>query len=186
MKEIIMVALLILIALTILIIIFAILTSISSFKTKGAVFTTTHRTKIKKILDNVPMSPGEVVYDLGCGDGRFLIAAARRYNVKAIGLEINPWAYFLCRLRTFFSGERVSIYFKDFWKEDIRDADIVFCYLFPDVMWMLREKFSKELKDGARVISCNFMIPGWKPEKILTFYHPVHNDSVFIYTNSKE
>ncbi|MBM4128597.1 MAG: hypothetical protein FJ243_00595 [Nitrospira sp.] len=143
MNGIIVVALLVLVVLTTLVILFAILTSISSFKTKGAVFTTTHRSKIKEILEVVPMNPGEILYDLGCGDGRFLIAAMRRYKVRAIGLEINPWAYFLSRVRALFSGVHVSIHFQDFWKEDLRDADIVFCYLFPDVMLRLREKLSR-------------------------------------------
>jgi predicted RNA methylase len=166
-------------------ILFALLTSLSSFKTKGALFTTTHRSKIKKILETVPMHPGQVLYDLGCGDGRFLIAAAKKYNVKAIGLEINPWAYFLSRLRVALWHADVSVYFQDFWKADLRDADVIFCYLFPDVMVRLREKLSRELKADAKVISCNFEIPGWKPDTIIPVSHPVHNDPVFIYTNSQ-
>ena len=166
-------------------IIFALLTGLSSFKTGGAMFTTTHRSKIKKVLEVVPMHPGQVLYDLGCGDGRFLIAAWRRYKVKAIGFEINLWAYLLSRLRLGLRQSHVSVYFQDFWKADLSDADIVFCYLFPDVMEKLRQKLSKELKAGAKVISCNFEIPGWRPEKILTAYHPLHADPIYIYLLSK-
>jgi predicted RNA methylase len=183
MGEIVLIILIFLGILTILTMTFAVFTGLSSFKTGGAVFTTTHYSKIKTILEAVPMRSGQVVYDLGCGDGRFLIAAVKRYKVKAIGLEINPWAYLLCRLRVWFQKANVSIQFQDFWKTDLSNADIVFCYLFPDVMERLKEKLSKELKAEAKVISCNFEIPGWKPERIVTASHPIHTDPIFIYTN---
>lgn len=163
---------------------FAFLTVLSSFKTEGALFTATHRSKIKKILETVTMEPGQILYDLGCGDGRFLIEAARRYKVKAIGFEINPWAYLISRFRIGSWKSNVDIYFQDFWKVDLSNADVVFCYLFPDVMERLREKLSKELKTGAKVISCNFEIPGWRPEKIITASHPLHKDPIFIYTKN--
>jgi ribosomal protein L11 methylase PrmA len=183
MDEIIFISLGLLVLLAALKMAFALLTGLSSFKTGGAMFTTTHRSKIKKILEAIPMHPGQVVYDLGCGDGRFLIAAAKRYKVKAIGFEINPWAYLLSRFRVGLCQANVSIHFQDFWKADLSEADIVFCYLFPDVMERLREKLSKELKAGAKVISCNFEMPGWKPEKIIIASHPTHTDPIFIYTN---
>ena len=161
---------------------FALLTGLSTFKTGGAMFTTTHNSKIEKVLEAVAMLPGQVVYDLGCGDGRFLIAAVKKYNVKAIGFEINPWAYVLSKLKVKLWTTNVSIHFKDFWNADLSSADFVFCYLFPDVMERLKEKLSQEIKAGAKVISCNFEIPGWRPEKIITPSHPVHNDPIFIYT----
>jgi predicted RNA methylase len=166
----------------ILLITFAILTGLSTFKTGGALFATTHKSKIEKVLESVAMFPGQVVYDLGCGDGRFLIAAVKKYNVKAIGFEINPWAYVLSKLKVKFWTTNVSIHFKDFWNADLSSADFVFCYLFPDVMERLKEKLSRELKAGAKVISCNFEIPGWRPEEIISASHPVHNDPIFIYT----
>jgi len=182
MVEIIFIFLGFLLILAILKITFAILTGLSSFKTGGAVFTSTHRSKIKKILEVVHMNPEQVVYDLGCGDGRFLIAAVKRYNVKAIGFEINPWAYLVSKLRVGLYHANVSIHFQDFWTADISKADIVFCYLFPDVMERLKEKLSMELKTGAKVISCNFEIPGWRPEKIVAASHPIHSDAMYIYS----
>jgi hypothetical protein len=101
--------------------------------------------------------------------------------VKAIGFEINPWAYVLSKLKVKFRTANVSIHFKNFWNADLSNADIVFCYLFPDVMGRLKEKLSRELRPGAKVISSNFEIPGWRPEEIITVSHPVHNDPIFIY-----
>ena len=99
MAEIILVILGILLAFTILVMTFALFTGAAAFKTGGAVFTTTHFSKIEAILDSVPMEPGLVVYDIGCGDGRFLTSAEKRYGVKAKGFEINPWAFLLSRLQ---------------------------------------------------------------------------------------
>ncbi len=181
MNEIIIFSLCLLVIMAILKITFAVLTGLSTFKTGGAVFTTTHRSKIKRILEVVYMTQGQVVYDLGCGDGRFLIAVAKRYNVKAVGFEINPWAYMLSRLRVWLCQANVSIHFQDFWTADLSKADVVFCYLFPDVMERLREKLSMELKAEAKVISCNFEIPGWRPEKIITASHPIHSDPIYIF-----
>jgi predicted RNA methylase len=160
---------------------FALFTGFSSFKTGGALFATTHPLKIKKILETIEMHPNQVVYDLGSGDGGFLIAASKRYKVKAIGLEINPWAYLLSKFKVMLWRTDVSIRFQDFWKVNLSEADIVFCYLFPDVMERLKEKLSKELKIGAMVISCNFEIPGWRPEKTIIVSHPIHTDPIFIY-----
>lgn len=182
-KIIILVSLGILTVIAVLKITFALLTGLSLFKTGGAVFTTTHSSKIKKILDTLPMHVGQVVYDLGCGDGRFLIAASKKYKVTAIGYEINPWPYLLSRLRIGIWHANVSVRFQDFWKADLSKADIVFCYLFPDIMERLKEKLSEELKLGAKIISCNFGIPGWKPDTIIASSHPRHTDPIYIYTN---
>jgi ribosomal protein L11 methylase PrmA len=168
-------------ALAVLKITFALLTGLSAFRTGGAVFTTTHKSKIQKILETILMNPGQIVFDLGCGDGRFLIAAEKRYKIKAFGFEINPWPYFLSKIRVMLQGAHVSIRFKDFWNADLREADFVFCYLFPDLMERLKEKLSKELKTGATVISCNFEIPGWKPVNIISSSHRIHKDPIFIY-----
>lgn len=181
MDKIIFVLLSILLVFAALKMVFVFFTILSSFKTGGAVFTTTHHLKIEKILETVTMESGQVVYDLGCGDGRFLTAAAKRYNVNGIGFEINPWAYLLSKLRIGLSHPNISIHFQDFWKANLNDADIIFCYLFPDVMERLRDKLSQELRFGTKVISCNFEIPGWTPEKVITASNSIHNEPIFIY-----
>jgi len=184
MSEIIFILLVALLLFGVLIMTFAIFTGIASFRTGGAVFTTTHPSKIKKILETIPMHSGQVVYDLGCGDGRFLIEAVKQYKVKAIGFEINPWAYVLGRIRVLLQRTNVSIRFQNFWKADLSDADIIFFYLFPDLMEKLKDKLSVELKGEAKIISCNFEVPGWKPEKIIRASHSIQNDPIFIYSNS--
>jgi len=148
--------------------------------TQGAMYTSTGRVKIRKALDAVPMEPGELLVDVGCGDGRVLREARRRYGVTCRGFEINPIAYLKATLLTL--GRRgIEIRFRNFWKADLAEADVVSCYLFPDVMRRLGEKLAAELASGARVISFNFPIPGWKPRATLRAASRLHNDPIYVY-----
>jgi SAM-dependent methyltransferase len=165
-------------------VIYIITTALSIKKTKGATFTSTHPLKIRAILDAIPMKRGDVVIDLGCGDGRFLLAAAKRYGVRGIGYEINILAYILANLRRVFTGEQIEIKRINFWDASLKNADFVFCYLFPDLMPDLAKKAEKEMKEGSIIISCNFPLPGWEPEKVLRTNHRIHNDPIFIYSKN--
>ncbi len=148
--------------------------------TQGAMYTSTARVKIRRALDAVDMKPEDLLIDVGCGDGRVLREAAKRYGVIGRGYEINPIAYLKARLLTF--GRRgVEIRYRNFWNADLRGASIVSCSLFPDVMRRLGEKLSMELTAGARVISFNFPIPGWKPQSTLRASSKLHNDPIYVY-----
>jgi SAM-dependent methyltransferase len=148
--------------------------------TQGAVFTSTAGIRIKSFLDAVPMNGAELLVDLGCGDGRVLRAARRRYGVRTLGFEVNALAYGVARILSFpMRGVRIRC--KNFWSEDLQNADVVFCYLFPDVMRRLALKLQKELQPGARVVSCNFPVPGWKPLAVVRPESACHNDPIYVY-----
>jgi SAM-dependent methyltransferase len=98
---------------------------------------------------------GDVVYDLGSGDGKLLLLAAKK-GARAIGYEINPLLVFFANLR----GARTK--WKNFWNADIRDADIIFIYLLPWKMKRLADKLKKDLRPGTTVVSNSFIFPGWK------------------------
>lgn len=148
--------------------------------TQGAMFVPTANIRVKTFLDAVPMNAEDLLVDIGCGDGRVLRAAKRRYGVTALGFEINFLAYSIARIRNL-GIEGVRVRWGNFWKADLGDADVVFCYLFPDVMERLAEKLGKELRPGTRVASCNFSIPGWKPLKVLFPDSSLHNDPIYVY-----
>jgi SAM-dependent methyltransferase len=148
--------------------------------TQGAMYTSTGRVKISKALDAVTMKPGELLVDIGCGDGRVLRAARKRYGVSCLGFEINPIAFTKAKLLTM-GRKGLEVRCRNFWKADLGKADIVSCYLFPDVMRRLGAKLGKELASGARVISFNFPIPGWKHEAVLRADSRLHNDPIYIY-----
>jgi len=148
--------------------------------THGAMFHPSARVRVRTFLDHVPMKIGDLLVDIGCGDGRVLREAKRRYGVRALGFEVNPLAYALARIRTL-GMEGIEVRLSNFWNVNIRDADVVFCYLFPDVMERLAQKLEAELRSGTRVISCNFPLPGWRHSEVLYPDSSLHGDPIYLY-----
>jgi SAM-dependent methyltransferase len=128
----------------------------------GSPFAVTPARVRERMLELAGVQPGEKVYDLGCGDGRLLIEANRKFGARSKGIELCPPVYWLARLRVWLSGADVEIVRRNLLETDISDADVVFCYLFPGHMNRL-EKALRGLKKGARIISHQFEIPGWTP-----------------------
>ena len=148
--------------------------------TQGAMFVPTANIRVTTFLDAVPMRSGDLLVDIGCGDGRVLRAARRRYGVRALGFEVNLLAYLIARVRSL-GIEGIQIRLRNFWKVHLGDANVVFCYLFPDVMRRLAKKLEAELYTGTQVVSCNFPIPGWKPLEVLFPDSSLHNDPIYVY-----
>jgi SAM-dependent methyltransferase len=117
---------------------------------------------VKLMLEAADIKPGQKVYDLGCGDGRLVIAAQKTHGAIATGYEIAPFVYLLAHIRKRLAGSSATIKKKNLFKENLSNADVVFCYLFPRLMNKLKKKFEAELKPGAKVISNAFTIEGWK------------------------
>ena len=148
--------------------------------TRGALYVSTTRKRITACLDAVSAKQGDMWVDLGCGDGRVLRQARNRYGIKAVGYEINPLAYLKARVYCLFRpGIRIRM--QNFFKADLSGADIVSCYLFPDVMHDLARKLTSELKPGAVIISFNFDLPGLAPEQVLRPAGSLHSDPIYIY-----
>lgn len=145
---------------------------------KGAPYVRSHDDKIKTIIELWRIKPDEVVVDLGSGDGSLLIASARAGAVCR-GIEINPFMVWHSRrlIRKAGFAHRITIAKENFFITSLRDADVVFVYLWPHTTQQLIEKFTSELKPTARVISNLFPIPQWTPyeERDMIFgYYPPH------------
>lgn len=148
--------------------------------TQGALYVSTSRKKIAAFIDAVPMKADQRLVDLGCGDGRVLREAQRRYGVQTIGYEINPLAYLKARFLSF--GHRnIKIKRQNFWEADLSGADVIFCYLYPDVMKGLAAKIKSGIKPGAIVVSSNFPLPEFRPSKILRLQNSIYNDPMYVY-----
>lgn len=116
--------------------------------------------KIRESLKLAKVTKKDIVYDLGCGDGRTLIIAAKEFGAKGVGIEIDPVRYFISNLmiRINRAIDRVTIKRKNFFDEDISKASVVFVYLVPKALGRLLPKFKKELKKGTRIVSFRYEI----------------------------
>ena len=148
--------------------------------TRGALYVSTSRVRISAFLDAVPMKPGQLFVDIGCGDGRVLRKVRKRYGAKAVGYELNLLAYVKAKLWCL-GLQNVEVKWRNFWTADLSKADVVFCYLFPDVMRDLSTKLKSNLKPGAVIVSCNFDLPGFIPEQVLRPGNSLHNDPIYVY-----
>lgn len=125
----------------------------------GAPYAGSSKKHIKIMIDLAGIKKGQTVVDLGSGDGRVLIAAAKMHqDVKLIGFEIDIFLYLLSKRKIKRSGldQRIKIYRKNYWRENINYADAVFLFLIPYQMGRMENKLKKELKPGAKIISNGF------------------------------
>jgi SAM-dependent methyltransferase len=126
---------------------------------RGAPWVPTSLRMVHQMLQLADLQPGELVYDLGCGDGRILIAAARDFQARAVGIEIDPLRYLWCRILITVFGlrERVKLIYGDLFQVDLSRADVVTCYLLPEANLKLEDKLLGELRPGTRVVSNTFL-----------------------------
>ena len=131
-------------------------------------FVPTPRGAVERMIEMAELEPGDVVYDLGCGDGRIVVAAARRQRVKAIGVDINPERVAESRENVRAAGLESSVEIRqaDIFALDLRDADVVFLYLTPRLNERLMPQL-RQLKPGARIISYEFDMGAAKPVELV-------------------
>ncbi len=115
------------------------------------------------------INDGQIIYDLGSGDGRLLQEAARKRKALCIGYELFPLILIWSKLKTPFIKKRgrVKLIFGDFWTKNLNCANVIFCFLMPQFMNQLGNKFQKEAKTGAKLISYAFEIKNLKPKFVL-------------------
>ena len=121
--------------------------------------------RIRKALKLVSLQPDEVLYDLGAGDGRVLLIAAREFGAFSIGLEGGPVQCALIWLRIVSSGlaDRIKIRWGNFFKADLKDADVVYVYATSQEVLKLAPFLQKQMKAGSRVVSISADFPEWEP-----------------------
>lgn len=123
---------------------------------------------LPRIFKLADLKPGQVFYELGCGDGRLVFYASNVCQAKAIGLEISLPMLLICKLRQLYRRDKnVTFKYKNLFKQNLSDADVVYFFGMPDkISKKLKKKLVKELKPGTKVISYAFAINGWNPEAI--------------------
>lgn len=127
----------------------------------GAPWVPTSMKTVHTMLRLAEVGPDDIVYDLGCGDGRIIITTARHYGARAVGIEIDPLRYIWCQLMVTLwgVGDRVRVVYGNFFAQDLSPATVVTCYLIQKTNNRLEEKLLKELSPGARVVSNTYIFP---------------------------
>lgn len=146
-------------------------------------FVPTPEVVVRRMLQVSGVKEGEIVYDLGCGDGRIVIMAAREFGARAICVEIRNDLYeqTLRRVRELHLEDRVKVIHGNFFEVPIEDADVVTMYLLTSVNQMLRPKLERELRPGTRVVSHDFEVPGWKPVLVEDIYEEWRSHKIYLY-----
>jgi precorrin-6B methylase 2 len=122
---------------------------------------------VKAMLKLADVKNTDVVYDLGCGDGRIVIAAAKNYGARAVGIDIDPKRIQEARENARRAGVENLVRFEenDLFQADIHQASVVTLFLLSSVNQRLRPKLLQDLKPGTRVVSNTFTMGDWKPDK---------------------
>ena len=149
--------------------------------------------RIRKALRMAGLQPGEHLYDLGAGDGRVLVLAAREFGAYAVGIEISPVHCLIARFRALLSGYNrcISIRCGSFFSTNIQEADVIFAYVTPGHAGRLKPYLEQQLKIGARVVTLSAEMEGWQPDDIdnpdLVFLYnmPPTPGSIATYLSSK-
>jgi hypothetical protein len=133
------------------------------------VFVPTPHRVVDEMLEVARVGPGDVLYDLGSGDGRIVIAASRRFGIRAVGIDIDPKRIEESRFNadTARVSERVEFRTADLFETDLRTASVVTLYLLPELNVKLRPKLFAELRPGSRVVSHSFDMGDWKADSTL-------------------
>jgi predicted RNA methylase len=123
------------------------------------------------MLELADLKPGEVFFDLGAGDGRTVIMAAKTFGARAVGVEMREdlAKRAMAVIQDNGLDDRVTIVNGDLFKVDLSAADVVFLYLTTSANEKVKPKLETELKQGVRIVSHDYEIVGWKPTKVENF-----------------
>ena len=143
----------------------------------GAGYDPTPIETVYQMLDLAQVSEKDIVYDLGSGDGRIIVKAAKLYGAQAVGIEADPFRYIFSWINILISGQvkRARVKFGNFFSKDISDATVVALFLFKPTNNKLKMKLMQELKPGTRIVSYIWTFDRWQarislPEKRIYLY----------------
>jgi SAM-dependent methyltransferase len=133
-------------------------------------FVPTPQQVVDAMLEVANVTKDDIVYDLGSGDGRIVITAAKKYGVRGVGYDLDPERVKEARENAQTAGvaDRVRFEVQNVFTADFREATVVTMYLLPAVNLKLKPRILSELRPGTRVVSHDFDMGDWTPEKVLT------------------
>jgi ubiquinone/menaquinone biosynthesis C-methylase UbiE len=142
---------------------------------------------VEKMLESAHVKPGEVVYDLGSGDGRILFTAVQEFGARAVGVEILPE---LCerareRVRSMGLEDKITVVQGSALRVNLRPADVVTMYFLTGSNERMKPALEKYLKPDARVVSNQFPIKGWKPASVVHVRDGSMDHTIYVYEMAK-
>jgi len=142
-------------------------------------FEVTPQDVVEEMLEMAKVTKDDIVYDLGCGDGRFVITAAKKFGARGVGIDIDPKRVQESRENSIEAGvtDRVKIIEDNLFKTNISEATVITLYLLQDLNLKLRPKLFRELKPGSRIVSYVFHMGDWKPDAM----KPLGNSTSYFY-----
>jgi len=137
---------------------------------------------VQAMLKLADVKGSDTVYDLGCGDGRIVIAAAKDFGAHAVGIDIDPVRIREANENARKAGVQARVKFieQDLFQADFHEATVVTLFLLPQVNLKLKPKLMSELKPGTRIVSNTFDMGDWKPEKEFTVGNESGDDDIFL------
>lgn len=136
--------------------------------TLDALWQPTDRVTVRRLLQLSELKPGENLMDLGCGDGRFVVVAAKEFGALAMGVEIDPLRVALARMwiRIARLGDRAKVVCGNMYTADVSCADVVVLFLSATANFRLQNHLQRQMKIGARVVSYYHPMWGWQPDLV--------------------
>ena len=152
-------------------------------RTPDVIFVPTPQEVVDAMLEVAKVTKNDVVYDLGSGDGRIPVTAAKKYGARGVGIDIDPQRVKEANANAESAGvtDKVKFLNQDLFTSDISDATVVTLYLLPSLNVKLLPKLKAELKPGTRIVSHAFDMGDWKPEQTLN----VNGRTVYYWTIPK-
>jgi cyclopropane fatty-acyl-phospholipid synthase-like methyltransferase len=150
------------------------------------IYVPTEEAVVEKMLDMAKVKKTDIVYDLGCGDGRIVCMAAKKYGCKGVGVDIDPARIkdSLATMKKYgVTKEMVDIRQGDALKvKDLERASVVMFYMLPEFMEKLEPQVLKRLKPGTRLVAHDYPFPNLEPEQAIDFKGPHRSHALYLWT----
>ena len=139
---------------------------------------------VTEMLELAELKKDEMLFDLGCGDGRIILEAAQKFGAKAVGVELDEGRYNDCvrKIQKANLGDRVEVIHKDLLQVDLKRANVVTLYLLTSSNGKVKPNLERDLRKGARVVSHDFHITGWRPTKVKEIKENWGSHTLYLYT----
>lgn len=149
-----------------------------------APFVASPQNVVTEMLQLADLKKDEMLFDLGCGDGRIILEAAQKFGAKAVGVELDDGRYKECvrKVQEAHLEGRVEVVHGDLLSLDLKRANVVTLYLLTSANERVKPNLERDLRKGARVVSHDFQITGWTPSKVKEIKENWGSHTLYLYT----